>query len=335
MVWDFKLMQEKSKIICIIDLGGTISYVANNQTSEFYQSSYKGLESILHEISLDITIDVEHFSKVISHDLTIDNLIELAQRLKYLLSLNKYHGIVVSMGTNALEDTAYFINLAVQSKQPIVFTGAHYPQQSLGFDGARNLYNALKIASSQKALELGVLVTFYDYVVTARDAVKHHAGLPNNFTNNNVGIIGHIIGGKFIVKLKPIVNNIYLHEFNINKIKSLPKVVIVYGHIGMSNMIVETAISANIDGIVSAGFGKGYQPEVVTTSLKKAAGNGITVVRCARNSPGYTHEDPKYDIENGFIYSSGLSAQKSSMLLSVALSITRDTAKLKKIFAEA
>ncbi len=234
----------------------------------------------------DIEIDILNFLKVISHELTMTDLVEIAHKIQSLIDRHIYSGIIVTIGTNALEDVAYFVSLVIHTPIPIVFTGAHFPQKSLSFDGEKNLYNALQIANSQEAIGLGVLVSFYDYVVSAREAVKSPCGLPTNFADNGLGIIGYVVGGKFILRSKPIYPNTILNNFKVDKLNHLPRVVVIYGHIGIENIFVEAAINNHVAGIISAGFGKGYQPKSVTSSLKKAVEQGITVVRCSRSGFG-------------------------------------------------
>ncbi len=250
------------------------------------------------------------------------------------MSLHKYNGIVITIGTNALEDVAYFIGLVVKSSKPIVFTGAHFPQNSLMFDGNRNLFNAIHIASSEHAQKLGVLVTFNDYVVTARDAVKSTPGLTNNFSVEGNGIIGHMIGGQFILKSMPIYRHTYQSYFDLPEENHLPNVSIIYGHIGMDDSLIQASIASGISGIISAGFGKGYQPEHISLALEKAVRLGIPVVRCARSGCGYTGIDQAHDNKYGFVVSKGLSPHKSSLLLALTLTLTTDIDRIQQIFEE-
>lgn len=329
-------MKNDQKVIGVIELGGTISCITENPTSEFYNSPSLSISSFIKEFELEhhIKIIVEQFEQKISHEITIESLIQLAQRIQSLLDMNDFDGVVISTGTNALEDIAYFIGLAVKSIKPIIFTGAHYPQNSLTFDGKRNLYNAINIASSDKAIELGVLVTFNDYVVAAREAVKSSPGLINNFAIEGAGVIGHVIGGKFILKSKPIYKHTYQSEFSISGLKSLPKVSIIYAHLGMDDSLINASIASGVSGIVSAGFGKGYQPSHISQALAKAVELNIPVVRCSRFGIGYTSIDQAYDKKYGFIVAKGLSPHKSNLLLSIALNKTKDISQLQQIFEE-
>lgn len=329
-------MSGNLKFIGLIELGGTINCTSEQPSSEFYNGPSSSVSSLIKEFNLEDNVQIKTvlLTQKISHELTIEDLIKLAATIQNLLDNDEYNGIVVTVGTNALEDVAYFIGLVVRSTKPIVFTGAHFPQNSLMFDGKRNLFNALNIACSDHAIKLGALVTFNDYVVTARDAVKNNPGLTNNFSVEGNGVIGHIISGKFLLKSRPIYKHTYKSEFSLPEKNILPNISIIYGHLGMNDSLIKASIASGISGIVSAGFGKGYQPKHISLALEKAVSLGIPVVRCARSGCGYTGIDQAYDKKYGFIVSKGLSPHKSSLLLSLALTLTRDIDRIQEIFEE-
>ncbi len=324
------------KNISILELGGTICSIAAHPTSEFYKGATSSVAEFLDDFNLSdrINITLERYSKKISHEFSIDELIELSMKMQNTLNSPACDGIVISMGTNALEDIAYFVGLVVQTRKPIVFTGAHFPQNSLNFDGKKNLYNALLIASSESSRKMGVLVTFNDYIVTARDAIKITPGLNNNFSMEGIGVIGYVVGNEVYFKAKPLYKHTYLSDFSILKINKLPKTVIIYAHLGMEDLFIKSSIDAGIDGIISAGYGKGYQKKCVTQALYQAVKKDIAVVRCARSGYGYSNRDTSYDENNGFIVARELPPHKCSLLLSVALSMTKDKLSLQQIFKE-
>lgn len=329
-------MKKNLKVIGIIELGGTISCMSEHATSEFYNGPVSSVSSFIDEYGLtdSIKIVIHQFSQKISHELTIEDLIVLAKKIQSFLDSDEYNGLIITIGTNALEDVAYFTGLVVRSEKPIVFTGAHYPQNSLAFDGKRNLFNAINIASADNAMQLGVLVTFNDYVVTARDATKNNPGLSSHFAAEGRGIIGHVIGNQFVLLSKSVYKHTYQSEFSIEGINSLPKIGILYAHLGMDEALINALITSGVSGVISAGFGKGYQSNHISLALKKAAQSGIVVVRCSRSGFAYTSIDKHYDTKYGFVVARGLSPHKSSLLLSLALSRTRDISTIQKIFEE-
>lgn len=329
-------MKNGLMVIGIIELGGTINSVSENPISEFYSGPCASVSHFIHELNLEnnIHLVIEKFSQIISHEITIKSLIELANRIQSILDNDEFDGVVITTGTNALEDIAYFIGLVVKSIKPIVFTGAHYPQKSLAFDGKRNLINAILIASANSAMKLGVLVTFNDCVVTARDAIKNTPGLSTNFAAGGEGIIGYVIDGKFILKSIPIYKHTYQSEFCISELTNLPKISIIYAHLGMDESLINALIDLGVAGIVSAGFGKGYQASHISHALNKAVQAGIPVVRCSRSGSGYSGIDKNHDGKYGFIVANHLSPHKSSLLLSLAISKTKDIDRIQQFFEE-
>jgi L-asparaginase len=324
------------KKIKIIELGGTIASIANNPCSEFYKRPTSSITNFLQEFDLptEINICTELFLKKISHELTIKDLIDLSNKISSALNNEKMDGVVVTTGTNALEDIAYFIGLVVNTEKPIVFTGSNFPQNSLLFDGKKNLFNAIKIACSEKVTKLGVIVTFNDYLVTAREATKINSDTIQNFSFQENGVIGYIVGGEIVIKAIPAYRHTYKTNFSLQSLTSLPTVAIVYGHLGINAHVVRSIAGNAVHGIISAGFGRGYQPEIVTLALYDAVQSGVSVVRCARTGYTYSGIDKFYDEKYGFVVARGLSPQKASLLLSIALTTTKETGTLQKYFEE-
>lgn len=329
-------LDKKSKTtkVMVLMLGGTIAQLSSNSTDEFYNNKIDNLESFVGDFNLNKNIEVrfESYIQKISHEFNFAEIIVLVKKIEHLL--NDFDGIVVTIGTNALEEIAYMTGLLVISPKPIIFTGAHLPQNSLAYDGKKNLYNALIVASSGIANQLGVLVTFNDHVVTARDATKWQPGLVHDFSLNGVGGVGHVIGGNFLLKCKPLYRHTHKSQFNIHGIETLPKVTIIYNHIGMDDLFINASIESGVSGIINAGFGKGYSARDISLSFKKAIEQGVIVVRCSRLGNSYTNVDLEYDNKYGFIVAKELSPHKAMILLSVSLLVTKDKKSLQKIFEE-
>ena len=264
--------------------------------------------------------------------MTHEELIFVAQRINDLVNRNEIDGIVVTQGTNCIEETAYFMNLVINTKKPIVFTGSLRPVHALGYDGDRNLYNAILIASNRDAIGIGVVLTFDDYILNAREASKSNPSSIGCFSAHGTGVIGLVTGQSICIQASVAKKHTYLSEFSIKDITSLPKTYIIYGHLGMDNIFVNAAIQNNAKGIVSAGMGKGYQPEAITDALSEAIRKGIFVVRCSRTGQGLVNVDPKLDDQQGTIAGDSLNPQKAVILLAVALSKLQNKAALQRIF---
>lgn len=328
----------KKPRIHVLALGGTIACTVSHQTEEFYEYPSTSINELISLLPLDkekITISSEQLLQQISHEMTHNDLILVARRINELANNDKVDGIVVTQGTNCIEETAYFINLVIKIKKPIVFTGSFRPANALGFDGIRNLYNSIVVSSNVSVAEIGVVLTFNDCIVSARDASKLNPSIVGDFSIGGIGLAGFVQGNNLYIQKLARYKHTYLSEFSINEIKDLSKIYIIYGHLGVDNVFVDAAIANNAKGIISAGMGKGYQSKEMTEALIRASRKGIFVVRCSRTGQGIINRDPKIDDQHGFIAGGSLmSPQKARILLSVALNKTEDRKEIQRIFDE-
>ena len=321
----------------MLALGGTIASVANKQTEEFYGRSSTDINDLIAALPFDQERPIivgEQISHQISHEMSHDDLLFVARKIKELVNNDGIDGIVITHGTNCIEETAYFISLVINTKKPIVFTGSFRPLNALGYDGDRNLYNAILIASNRAAAEIGVVLTFNDCIVNARDASKLNPSVMGDFSINGIGIIGFVQAQRLHIQSLPQHRHTYLSEFSIDEINVFARIHIIYGHLGMDATFVKAAVDNNTQGIISAGMGKGYQPKEVTEALNEASCKGICVIRCSRTGQGIINRDEKVDGEHGIISGGSLSPQKARILLAVALSKTRNKMEIQRIFEQ-
>lgn len=325
------------KTLAVLDVGGTISSFSTKNTDEFYNKKGDFISSFINEFPPfpNIQIQYQFFSNKISHELSTDDLFDLAKKIQELVDDDEVFGAIISIGTNALEDIAYFIDLVVKTSKTIVFTGSYYPQNHLVYDGKKNLYNALIIAQHDYAQNLGVLITFNNTVVSAKWATKTKPGLTENFSNDGIGIIGYILGDVFHLMLRPILNS-FSNNFSIKKMSRYPKIGVLYAHFGMDLDYINYLIyDSNIEGLISAGFGKGYQTKEISMLLKQAVEKrNLILVRCSRAGFFLSNKDVSYDDRYGFICASQLSPQKAAILLSVCLAHNLVKQEIQKVFEE-
>ncbi len=326
----------KVKRIQVCALGGTICSMANDPVEEYYSSASINVESLIELLPIDkseIEIQAEQLFQKISQDITYNDLLVIAKRLNELAQQHDVVGIVVTQGTNSIEEIVFFISLLVKTHKPIVFTGAFRPYSAFGYDGLRNLFNAIVVAGDKQMQNLGVLLTFNDCIVQARDAVKLDPSVLGNFVNSN-DMLGVVQGRS--IHLNNRTNNVYKnnYDFPIENLHNLPKVCIIYGHYGMGDLFVQTAIDNGFQGIISAGMGKGYQPEGVTKALIEASNKGVIIVRCSRTGYGIVRRDPKLDDRFGMVAGGSLNPQKAVILLALALTKTDDKLEIQGFFDE-
>ncbi len=323
--------------IYLLAYGGTIASVSNKNTDEFYNKpniDIQHLLSAMPDFSQKANIHYEQITQILSQEMTDHDLINLAKKIDLILKKDDVDGVIVIQGTNCIEEVAFFISLVVNTNKPIVFTGAMRPFNSFGFDGFRNIYNAILIVSSGKTKKIGTVLTFNDFINSARDTIKTNPSSINAFSSEDKSMLGFIQGDNVLISYIPNFKHSYESEFTIDKIFVLPKVYVIYGHLGADATFVNAAIANGAIGIVSAGVGKGYQTPEVTDALAKAANQGIVVVRCSRTCNGYINRDLKLDDQHGFIAGSSLSPQKARILLMTALTKTKDKHQIQNYFYE-
>lgn len=329
--------KHKKKCVFVLALGGTIASLSNQQANEFYNKPSRNINELLASLPIDeekITVVSEQILQKISHEITHEELLLVARKINDLAKNDGIDGIVVTQGTNSIEETAYFINLVINTQKNIVFTGSFRPSNALGFDGARNLYNAIYLACSAGISQMGVVLTFNDCIVNARDATKQNPSILSDLSINGAGLIGFIQGQEPYTQHIGRYRHTYQSEFSINNVIQLPKVFIIYGHLGIDTTFIEAAIESGAKGIISAGMGKGYQPSALTKGLAQASKKGIHVVRCSRSGQGIVNRDPEQDDQHGFIVGSSLNPQKARILLSVAILHTKNRVDIQRIFNE-
>lgn len=322
-------------MVVVINLGGTITSVAKGPMQPFYPSSSLSIKSIISRLPQHpyaVNIHCEDFVNMVSHDITFETLLLLAKKIAAMVDTNEIRGIVITQGTNALEEVAYFIQLLIKSDKPIVFTGAMRPVDALGYDGDRNLYNAITIANSREAIGKGVLVTFNDSIVSVRDAAKINPSIMSDFSGNDFALLGYVHRDR--VYFYRTVNNYFfsIDYFDCMQINHLPSVTILFGYIGANHIMVEAAVSAKFQGIIVAGMGSGYMPKQMKNALCEAGKRGVIIVRCSRTGQGVVHIDEETDKKYGFIAGGMLTPSKARILLMLALTVTKNKNKLQRIF---
>ena len=251
-----------------------------------------------------------------------------------LLAEDCVDGIVVTHGTDTLEETAYFLNLTVHSKKPVVVTGAMRPASAVSADGPMNLLNAIRLASAPSARDRGVLVCLNDQIESARGVTKAHTTALDAFRSPGMGSLGRVNDGHPDFYSKSTRRHAGNTEFDVAKLKKLPYVKIVYGAAGDDGLFVEAAARAGAAGLVYAGPGNGSIHRTVLPALERAAKSGIVVIRSTRTGAGAVIHAEKSYTEAGFIEGGSLNPQKCRILLQLALTVTTEPEEIRRMFRE-
>jgi len=228
-------------------------------------------------------------------------------------------GIVIGHGTATLEETAYFLNLTLKTPVPVVLVGAQRPSSALSSDAGMNLVNAIRVAASPDARGMGVLVVLNDEIHAAREVTKTATLRLQTFRTPDFGVLATGI------RRAPDT------EFDISGMDSLPRVDISYSYAGADGTAVRAFAAAGARGIVSAGFAPGFSAPAEAEALRDAVGQGIVVVQSTRAGSGRTFRGTRLKT-NGLLIADNLNPQKARILLSLALTATRDADEIMRIF---
>ncbi|ARR51172.1 TPA: L-asparaginase 2 [Photobacterium damselae] len=322
--------------IKILATGGTIAGAGQSATESNYTAGKVGVDALIAAVP-DMTkiadISGEQVVSIGSQDMNDEVWLKLAKRVNELLAQDDVDGIVITHGTDTMEETAYFLDLTVKSKKPVVLVGAMRPSTAMSADGPVNLYNAVVAATDEDSKGRGVLVTMNDTIFDARDVTKTNTTSVNTFQSPNFGPLGYIHNSDAKYQRSPERKHTTETVFDVSKLTSLPKVGIVYNYANASDLPVKALIDAKFDGIVSAGVGNGNLYHTVFDQLEKASKDGIMVVRSSRTPTGSTTLDAEIDdAKYGFVASGTLNPQKARILLMLSLTQTKDYKDVQKMF---
>ena len=329
-------MMRKPKVV-ILGTGGTIAGKAGSNTEMTgYQAGEIGIQTLINAVPEMLEVaDVtgEQFCNIGSFDMIDDIWLRLSRRVSELLQQPEVDGIVITHGTDTLEETAYFLNLTVKSEKPVVLVGAMRPATAMSADGPVNLLNAVALAGSQEAVGKGVLIAMNDQINGARDATKTNTTHVETFKSWELGYLGYFQNGKPIFYKASLRRHTAAAEFDISKVTALPRVDIVYLHVNCDDILVRAAVSAGALGIVIAAFGHGNLHINIKPALIKIARSGIPVVRSTRVGNGIVSRSAN-DTDNKFIAADSLNPQKARILLQLALLRTKSPEEIQRMFDE-
>jgi L-asparaginase len=322
--------------VFIAATGGTIAGAQPNVEQHGYTAGELGLATLIAAVpQLKDIADVtgEQVMNIPSQDMGDDDWLKLARRLQELEGSNDLSGIVVTHGTDTMEETSFFVALTVNTPKPIVFTGSMRPATAISADGPGNLYNAVGVAASRLAEACGVLVVFNEQIHSARYVYKTDTTRPDAFRSVDRGPIGAVDTGH-----PTIFNNCAGSGFRkpmvpITEIKALPKVDIVYAYAGMGRDLIDAAVKAGAKGLVVAGVGDGNVTKGALAGLHDAAAKGVVVVRSTRVVSGFTMRNAEVDDDSeGFVASAEFKPSKARILLQIALLSTSSPTEIQGDF---
>ncbi|MGL2411757.1 type II asparaginase [Helicobacter pylori] len=331
-----QVMAKNLPTIVLLATGGTIAGSGASASLGSYKSGELGIKELLKAIpSLNKIARIlgEQISNIGSQDMTEEVWFKLAKRVQKLLNDSRIQGVVITHGTDTLEESAYFLNLVLHSTKPVVLVGAMRNFTSLSADGALNLYNALSVAIDEKSANKGVLVVIDDTIFSAREAIKTHTTHTSTFKALNSGAIGSVYYGKARYYMQSLRKHTIESEFSILELNPpLPKVDIIYTHVGMTPDLFQASLNSHAKGVVIAGVGNGNVNAGFLKAMQEASEMGVLIVRSSRVGSG---EITSGEIDDkAFITSDNLNPQKARVLLQLALTKTNNKEKIQEMFEE-
>ena len=328
--------QAKKANVVILATGGTIAGAGATGTQAAYKSGAVTIDAMLAAVPgiNDLaTIKGEQVSNVGSQDMTLDIMLKLANRINELARSNDVDGIVITHGTDTLEETAFFLNLTVKTDKPVVMVGSMRPSTAVSADGPLNLYNAVGVAADPRARGRGVLVVMNDWIHAAHSLTKTSTTAIQTFMSPLRGLVGVASYGHNDFYTSPSWKHTTQTEFDVSKVSKLPRVDIIFASADMSPDLIDAAAANGAKGIVIAGVGNGNMNKASVTAAANAVQKGVVVVRSSRVTTGLVGRNVEInDDELGFIASDELNPQKARILLMLALLKQRNSKDLQGLF---
>ena len=337
---DESLAREPGKLpnVVILATGGTIAGTgATSTTTVGYTAATVAVDRLIDavpELKKVANVKGEQVMQIASENMNNESWLKLAKRVNELLARDDVDGIVITHGTDTIEETAYFLNLVTKSRKPVVIVGAMRPSTALSADGPINLYNATILAGSEEAVGRGVLVTLNDQINGARDVTKTNTANTDTFRNWELGFIGYMQDSKPHFYRQSTRQHTVDTEFDVSKLDALPTVDIVYGYANMNRIPIDAFVAAGDKGLVHAGVGDGsIARPAVEPALVDARKKGVIVVRASRVGNGIVARNGEADDDKlDFVVADNLNPQKARILLMLALTKTNDTKEIQRMF---
>ncbi|MEJ1238264.1 type II asparaginase [Chryseolinea sp. T2] len=336
IVVSFSAVAQKKANVVILATGGTIAGAAGSGVQSGYTSGQVTIDAMVNavpDITKLATIKGEQISNVGSQDMSFEIMLKLAKRIGELAATADCDGIVITHGTDTMEETAYFLNLVVKTDKPVVLVGSMRPSTAVSADGPLNLYNAVAVAADPNAKNRGVLLVMNDWIHSAQTLTKVSTTAVQTFMSPIRGLIGTSAYGKNEYYRYP--HNLYgaKSEFDVTGVTKLPRVDIIYADADMSPDLIDASVKLGAKGIVIAGVGNGNMNKVSLDACARAAKAGVIVVRSSRVTTGNVDRNVEVnDDQLGLVASYDLNPQKARILLSVALLKPRKPAEIQKLY---
>jgi L-asparaginase len=322
----------------VLATGGTIAGAQASATDYGYKSGAYDVNSLIKAVpNLDklAVITGEQVANIGSQDMNDEIWLKLAKRVNAVLATADADGVLITHGTDTLEETSYFLSLVTKSDKPVVMVGSMRPATAISADGPGNIYNGVAVIANPDSKGKGTLVVLNDTIHFARNVVKTDTTSVQTFESINRGPAGVVHTGT-VDWFEPMDRKVgKATEFSIDTLDKLPRVDVIYAHANMSADLIDAAVAKGAKGLVIAGVGDGNMTTPALDACSRAVKSGVVVVRSTRLPAGIVLRNNEVnDDEKGFVASGELNPAKSRVLLQLALTKTTDAKAIQKMFYE-
>ena len=324
----------KNKTILIVFTGGTISMEKHKETSKaiIKDNQSELLKSISSELK-GIDLLAVQYSLKPSPSITPDDMLEIAKLVRKHISNPEIDGVVITHGTDTLEETAYFLDLYLETKKPVVLTGSMRNFSELGFDGLSNLVSSILVAANDESHHMGVLVMLNDEINAAAEVTKTHTLALDTFKSMEFGPLGIVDQDNVLYYRQPHSSRLTLAPDHV-----VSQVEIIKSYTGSSSLLLNLLIDHGVKGIIIESLGRGNVPPQMVPGIVRALENHIPVVLTSRCPKGrvldsYGYEGGGHHLKQlGVIFTQNLSSHKARIRLMLALGLTQDLIEIKNLF---
>jgi L-asparaginase len=318
--------QDKLPLVKVVATGGTI---ANTPSGRLHAGEVAEAIPALKKVA---RLEVEEVIRVGSSSITVENWLTLARRINEIFAKEpEVKAIVVTHGSNTVEETGYFLSLTVKSDKPVVLTAAQRQFTTLSSDSPKNFLQAVRVAAHDDARGKGALVVTNDVINAARDVTKNITYRVETYDSKDLGALGYVDEDRVTFYRAPVRHHTAATPFEVSRLQKLPRVDIVYAYVGADGALIDAAVAGGAEGLVIAGFPTGSGTPAMDQAIKRVAAKGIPVVMTNRGGMGRV-TDTRAAEARPLVFGDNLTPQKARILLMLALTTTKDSAQLQRIF---
>jgi L-asparaginase len=323
----------------LILTGGTIDSVGIDRLDlAWYIEANKRLGdgellSRLPELKTIAAVEEIPFRRLPSQALVDKDWLDLVRKIHSIFNNGEADGIVITHGTNTLEETAYFLNLTLKTDKPVVLVGSMRPSSAVSADGYLNVLNAVRVAADPQSRGRGCLVVMNDTIFNGRDVTKNSTYRVEAFQSRDLGPLGFAdADGSVVYYHQPVRKHTAQTEFDVREKSSLPRVDVVLSYANADGVMIDAAAKAGAKGIISAATGAGRPTPAQDEAFDRAyREHGMIMCLCSRVASGRVVRSPGLK-RRGFVAADNLQPWKARILLSLGLSKTSDADDLQRMF---